>query len=126
MLNLLVEYGGKKLSEEIKKKQSIEQVSALQNSYNNQIHDLVKKTYLATEKTLNDTDAGKLAEKVLVECKLDMEELLIEGIKVNNNNPYISEEEISIKLLHNIADNKKYKKISKIAKEMLKERWWEK
>lgn len=69
---------------------------------------------------------NKLEQKVFEECNINAAELLKEGMEINEHNPNISNNDLAIELLHKIANNKKYKKMSKIAKEMIKERWWDK
>lgn len=104
------------------------QMKYLKDTYNKQIKDFTN-IEIITNNTLNvfgDNDTEKIAQQVLEKCNINTEELLKEGIKINDNNPNISKQDLAIQLLSKVADNKKYKKMSKIAKEMLKERWWEK
>lgn len=105
----------------------IQQSKELQDAYNNEIKDLVNKEIAPTTGISKSVDdMNKLEQKVLEECNINAAELLKEGIEINEHNPNISSNDLAIELLHKIANNKKHKKMSKIAKEMIKERWWQK
>lgn len=114
-----------KMSDDSSNMLSIEQGKRLQNTYNYKIKDLVTKD-TEIKSLIDDSNSEKIAQQVLEECNIDTTELLKEGMKINECHPDTSKQDLAIELLNNIANNKKYKKMRKIAKEMLKERWWEK
>lgn len=66
----------------------------------------------------------KVETLVLKNWDIDTKELLIEGKKINAMDPCISKKSLAIKLLTIVANNKKYRNMSKIASEMLAEGWW--
>ncbi|MED3878748.1 hypothetical protein [Priestia megaterium] len=78
-------------------------------------------------------DAGKGGEvtrkeidRVVKEYQIDKDDLITEARKKINEKPTISDTDLAIQLLNKVAKNKKYKKMSKIAQEMLNEKWWTK
>ncbi|MEI2439043.1 hypothetical protein V8V73_00605 [Priestia megaterium] len=81
--------------------------------------------------SLHDAGEGgkatsKEIDRVVKEYQIDKEDLLTEAREKINENPTISDTDLAIQLLNKVAKNKKYKKMSKIAQEMLKEKWWTK
>ncbi|MFJ5749658.1 hypothetical protein ACIP97_13925 [Peribacillus frigoritolerans] len=67
-----------------------------------------------------------LIQLIVKQYPIDISELEVYTKGIVKKNSKFSNERLGIILLQKVASNTKYKKMGKIAKEMLKERWWEK
>ncbi len=100
----------------------------LQNSSDNKLSEIIDyaiDTIKKNDITVRNSDIIA-SNKIIKESHINLLEIFKEGVEINETNPEISKQDLLIELLHIIAKNKKYKKMSKIAKEMINESWWDK
>lgn len=92
----------------------------LQTEYNTQITKIITNNDLGIKITEGQVNL------ILHDLNVDVNNVYEIGLSINESDPNISKENLVIMLLTWIANNKTNKKLSKIASEMLSERWWEK
>ena len=100
--------------------------------------DLQSKYELAIQSTVKEVSSqnipvvgGQLLiqknmNEIISQYNIDTTKLVNEAQEIMDQTPYITDIDLKIQLLKKVAGNKKFKRMSKLAQEMLQEKWWEK
>lgn len=97
----------------------------LEQSFNEKISGLISTTVKSQNVKILD-DNNTLQKQVKKDIQVDVKRLSTITEDLIQKNKYLSDEEIAIELLKDVASNGGSKFIRKIASKMLKEKWWTK
>ncbi|MEO2223022.1 hypothetical protein [Priestia megaterium] len=97
----------------------------LEQSFNEKVSGLISTTVKSQNMKILD-DNNTLQKQVKKDIQVDVKRLSTITEDLIQKNKYLSDEEIAIELLKDVASNGGSKFIRKIASKMLKEKWWTK
>ncbi|GAB1798447.1 hypothetical protein [Priestia megaterium] len=97
----------------------------LEQSFNEKVSGLISTTVKSQNVKILD-DNNTLQKQVKKDIQVDVKRLSTITEDLIQKNKYLSDEEIAIELLKDVASNGGSKFIRKIASKMLKEKWWTK
>ncbi|MEH7223197.1 hypothetical protein V7112_05220 [Bacillus sp. JJ1566] len=98
----------------------------LEQNFNNKISDLTVTTVKNSNELIPLNNIHSLQAQVKGEIQVDVKELSQVASDLIEKNEKLSDQEVAIELLKNIASNSKSKIMRKLASNMIKEKWWNK
>ncbi|MEH7236398.1 hypothetical protein [Bacillus sp. JJ1562] len=98
----------------------------LEQNFNNKISALTLTTVKSNNELMQLNNVNSLQEQVKSEIQVDVEELSQVASDLIEKNARLSDQEVAIELLKNIASNNKSKTMRKLASNMINEKWWNK
>lgn len=101
------------------------ELKKLEEDYNNKITDLAVVTTKSSELFLSKEN-DYLHTKIKRELQIDSEKLVRLASDLIEDNENLSNEEVAIELLKEVAKNGKSKTMRKLAAKIVKEKWWQK
>ncbi|PFW47249.1 hypothetical protein [Priestia megaterium] len=100
-------------------------IEKLEQSFNEKVSGLISTTVKSQNVKILD-DNNTLQKQVKRDVQVDVKRLSTITEDLIQKNKYLSDKEIAIELLKDVASNGGSKFIRKIASKMLKEKWWTK